>query len=134
VRKTYLEHLDQVTEGLVAMSRLAADGVRGASTAVVGTDIGAADDVIAGDAAVNDLCRSVDELALDLLARQQPVAPTCAASSPRCGSRPTSSVPGTTPSASRRSPAGVIRLSCPMSSRHGARDGGAGRAHPGSGR
>jgi len=74
VRRSYHEQLDQVTDGLVAMSRLAAAGVRGATTAVVCADVRAADEVVAGDEAVNDLYRSIDELALDLLARQQPVA------------------------------------------------------------
>ena len=74
MRKTYSEQLEQVTDGLVAMSRLAADGVRGATTAVVSTDVRAAEQVISGDAVVHELHRSIDELALDLLARQQPVA------------------------------------------------------------
>lgn len=74
MRKTYSEQLDQVTDGLVAMSRLAADGVQGATTAVVCTDLDAAHDVIARDVRLDDLYRSVDELALDVLARQQPVA------------------------------------------------------------
>lgn len=74
MRKTYSEQLEQVTDGLVAMSRLAADAVRGATTAVVCTDLQAAEQVIFGDAVVNELYRSIDELALDLLARQQPVA------------------------------------------------------------
>jgi phosphate transport system protein len=74
VRKTYLEQLDQVTEGLVAMSRLAAQAVRDATTAVVCDDLAVAGRVIAGDDRLNDLYRSIDELALDVLARQQPVA------------------------------------------------------------
>jgi phosphate transport system protein len=74
VRNSYREQLDQVTDGLVAMSRLAAQGVQGATTAVICTDRDAADEVIDGDARVNDLYRSIDALALDVLARQQPVA------------------------------------------------------------
>ena len=74
MRKSYLEQLDLVTESLVAMSRLAAQAVRDATAAVVCDDVAAADRVIAGDARLNDLYRSIDELALDLLARQQPVA------------------------------------------------------------
>lgn len=74
MRNSYREQLDQVTDGLVAMSRLAARGVQGATVAVVRTDLVAAEAVIRGDVHVNDLYRSIDELALDLLARQQPVA------------------------------------------------------------
>ena len=74
MRKAYREQLDQITDGLVAMSRLAARAVQRATDAVVAGDLCAAERVIAGDAALDDLHRSIDELALDLLARQQPVA------------------------------------------------------------
>ncbi len=74
MRDNYHDQLDQITDGLVSMSRLAADGVRGATRAVVETDITEAEHVIAGDERVNDLYRSVDEMAFNLLARQQPVA------------------------------------------------------------
>lgn len=55
------------------MSRLDVAGVRGATTAVVCADLGAANDVISRDASVNELYRSIDELAVDVLARQRPV-------------------------------------------------------------
>ena len=74
MRSSYHEQLEQVTESLVSMSRLAAEGVRGATEAVVRADMCAAERVIAGDAAVNDLFRFIDEQAFTLLARQQPVA------------------------------------------------------------
>jgi phosphate transport system protein len=74
VRNSYHDQLDQVTEGLVAMSRLVGRGVRDATSAVVAADSAAAERAIAGDAGVNELYRSVDALALTLLARQQPVA------------------------------------------------------------
>jgi phosphate transport system protein len=74
VRNSYHDQLDQVTEGLVAMSRLVGRGVRDATSAVVAADSAAAERAIRGDAQVNELYRSVDALALTLLARQQPVA------------------------------------------------------------
>lgn len=74
VRDNYHDQLDQITDSLVSMSRLAAAGVRGATTAVVDTDLEAAEQVIAGDAAVNELFRAIDEQAFSLLCRQQPVA------------------------------------------------------------
>ena len=74
MRNSYSDQLDSITDGLVSMSRLAAEGVRGATVAVVETDLAAAERVIAGDERVNDLYRSVDELAFTLLSRQQPVA------------------------------------------------------------
>jgi phosphate transport system protein len=74
VRKNYEDQLEQLTDGVVAMSRLAAGGVRGATTAVVCGDLAAADAVVYGDEVLDSLYQSIDELALDILARQQPVA------------------------------------------------------------
>lgn len=74
MRDSYHDQLDQITASLVAMSQLAARGVRGATVAVVETDVEAAEQVIAGDAAVNELFRSIDEQAFGLLCRQQPMA------------------------------------------------------------
>lgn len=74
MRDSYRDQLDQVTEGLVAMSRLAACGVRAATVAVVETDLEAAEQVIRGDAAVNALFHAIDDQAFTLLSRQQPVA------------------------------------------------------------
>ena len=74
MRTSYHDQLELVTSGLLAMSRLAAGLVQDATVAVVDTDLQAAERAIAGDAAVNELYRSIDDLALGLLARQQPVA------------------------------------------------------------
>ena len=74
MRDSYHDQLDQLTDSLVGMSRLAAQGVRGATTAVVESDLHAANAVIAGDADVNELYHGLDALAFTLLAQQQPVA------------------------------------------------------------
>jgi phosphate transport system protein len=74
VRNSYHDQLDLVTSGLIGMSRLAARLVQDATVAVVETDLQAAEQVISGDAGVNELYRSIDDQALGLLARQQPVA------------------------------------------------------------
>ena len=74
MRDSYHDQLDQLTDALVGMSRLAASGVRGATTAVVEGDLHAANGVIAGDADVNELYHGLDALAFTLLAQQQPVA------------------------------------------------------------
>lgn len=74
MRQTYQDQLDQLTDGLVGMSRLAARGVQGATDAVVSGDLSAAEAVITGDAEVNELYHWLDDLAFTLLAQQQPVA------------------------------------------------------------
>ena len=74
MRDTYHDQLDQLTDGLVDMSRLAARGVQGATQAVVGCDLAAAESVISGDAELNELYHRLDGLAFTLLAQQQPVA------------------------------------------------------------
>jgi phosphate transport system protein len=74
VRNTYHDQLDRLTDGLVDMSRLAAEAVQGATHAVVSGDLEAAEAVITGDARVNDLYHGLDGLAFTLLAQQQPVA------------------------------------------------------------
>ena len=74
MRESYHDRLDQLTDGLVGMSRLAARGVHGATTAVVEGDLEAAQHVITGDAELNQLYHWLDALAFQLLAQQQPVA------------------------------------------------------------
>lgn len=74
MRDSYHDRLDQVTDGLVAMSRLAALAVEGATRAVLDADLREAERVVAADVHIDDLHRSVDDLALGLLACQQPVA------------------------------------------------------------
>lgn len=74
MRQTYAGQLDELTEGLAALARLAAAAVRGATCALVEADADAADEVVAGDAAIDALHHELDSLVLDLLARQQPVA------------------------------------------------------------
>jgi phosphate transport system protein len=74
VRDAYHDQLDQLTDALVGMSRLAARGVQGATAALVEADLVAAEQVIAGDAALNDMYSWADGLAFRLLAQQQPVA------------------------------------------------------------
>jgi phosphate transport system protein len=74
VRDTYHEQLGHLTDGLIGMSVLAARGVRGATTAVVDVDLDAAERVIVQDADLNELYRSLDASAFQMLAQQQPVA------------------------------------------------------------
>ena len=74
VRDSYHEQLDAIGDGLVEMSRLAGSAVSRATTALLDADLELAQKVIAGDEAVNELYRSIEGQAFDLLARQQPVA------------------------------------------------------------
>ncbi|MGB8652414.1 MAG: phosphate signaling complex protein PhoU [Mycobacteriales bacterium] len=74
MRDTYHEQLAEVGDGLIEMSRLVGSAVSKATTALLDADLSAADSVIAGDEAVNALYRQLDDVAVQLLARQQPVA------------------------------------------------------------
>jgi phosphate transport system protein len=74
MRDTYHDSLDAIGEDLFDMSRLVARAVAQATSALVHADLATAEQVIAGDEAVNALYRGVEAQAHDLLARQQPVA------------------------------------------------------------
>jgi phosphate transport system protein len=74
MRDSYHEQLAEVGDGLIEMSRLVGSAVSKATTALLDADLAAADAVIAGDPAVNDLYHRLDDVAVQLLARQQPVA------------------------------------------------------------
>ena len=74
MRDAYREQLDELTDALIGMSRLAAGAVRGATTALVDADLVAAERVIAGDAQLNDMYHWLDSVAFEVLAKQQPVA------------------------------------------------------------
>lgn len=68
---TDLEHLDGQ---LVDMTRLAADALRDATRSLLEGDLALAEKVITDDAAIDSSQRDVDERAVELLARQAPVA------------------------------------------------------------
>lgn len=74
MRDSYHERLTEVTDGLIEMSRLVGSAVGKATTALLDADLAAAQAVIVGDEKVNELYKSIDESAVQLLARQQPVA------------------------------------------------------------
>jgi phosphate transport system protein len=74
MRDNYHDHLDAIGDELVEMTRLIGVAVRQATTALVTANLELAENVIAGDEVVNELYRSVESQAYDLLARQQPVA------------------------------------------------------------
>jgi phosphate transport system protein len=74
MRDSYHDQLDQIGEDLVQMSRLVSASVARATAALLDADLQLAEQVIADDEAVNELYRSIENRAFDLMARQQPVA------------------------------------------------------------
>ena len=74
MREAYHEQLDEVTAGLVEMSRLAGTAIGRASTALLDADLALAESVIEADDAVDALYEEVESLAFDILALQAPVA------------------------------------------------------------
>ncbi|MGW1810436.1 phosphate signaling complex protein PhoU [Streptomyces sp. NPDC002078] len=74
MREAYHEELDAISEGLVEMAHLVGSAIGRATTALLDADLKVAEDVISGDAKVDDLQRDLEDRAIALLARQQPVA------------------------------------------------------------
>ncbi|TQF04724.1 phosphate signaling complex protein PhoU [Kitasatospora acidiphila] len=74
MRDTYHEELDSIGDGLVEMARLVGSAMGRATTALLDADLALAESVIAADEKVNSLHHELENRAIDLLARQQPVA------------------------------------------------------------
>ena len=74
MREVFQQELAEVRERLVQTSELVADAIEKATTAFSTQDVGLAEAVIAEDRRIDAAAASLDELAIDILARQQPVA------------------------------------------------------------
>ncbi|MER5639965.1 phosphate signaling complex protein PhoU [Kitasatospora sp. NPDC002227] len=74
MRDVYHEELDSISDGLVEMARLVGSAMGRATTALLDADLALAESVIAADAKINALHHDLENRAIDLLARQQPVA------------------------------------------------------------
>ena len=74
MRNTFHEDLDKISDQLVEMTRLAGSAMSRATTALLDADLRLAETVIAADEQIDALRRELDDRAIDLLARQQPVA------------------------------------------------------------
>jgi phosphate transport system protein len=74
MRDAYHEELAGLSGQLVEMTRLVGSAVSRASTALLDADLTLAESVIAADDAVDAIRDDLDRRAMDLLARQQPVA------------------------------------------------------------
>jgi len=74
VREVFQHELEEVQERLVQISRLVASAIEKATVAFNASDVSIAEQVIADDHLIDELAASLDELSIDILARQQPVA------------------------------------------------------------
>ena len=74
MRTTFHEELDHISDQLVEMTRIAGSAIARATTALLDADLHLAEDVITGDRTLDHARESLDVLAVDVLARQQPVA------------------------------------------------------------
>ncbi|OIK07720.1 phosphate signaling complex protein PhoU [Streptomyces monashensis] len=74
MRVTYHKELDSISDGLVEMARLTGSAIGRATTALLDADVEFAESVISGDERIDQLQRDLEEKAIALLARQQPVA------------------------------------------------------------
>ncbi|MFJ4677330.1 MULTISPECIES: phosphate signaling complex protein PhoU [Kitasatospora] len=74
MRDAYHEELDSISDSLVEMARLVGSAMGRATTALLDADLALAEGVIAADEKINQLHHGLENRAIDLLARQQPVA------------------------------------------------------------
>lgn len=74
MREVFQQELQEVQERLVEISSLVAISIENATTAFHESNVNLAEQVIADDDQIDRLSRDLDELAIDILARQQPVA------------------------------------------------------------
>lgn len=74
MREVYHHELDQLAERLQAMTGLAAVAMTSATRALLEADLRLAESVIAGDEQIDEAQRDLDERAVQILARQSPVA------------------------------------------------------------
>ncbi len=74
VREVFQQELSEVQARLVELATLVADSIEDAAKAFDESDITLAERVIAGDRVIDAATATLDELAIDILARQQPVA------------------------------------------------------------
>src|SRR3954467_14324325 len=74
MREVFQQELTEVRERLVTIAELVAASIEHATRAFNESDVSLAEQVIADDDRIDELALSLDELAINILARQQPVA------------------------------------------------------------
>jgi phosphate transport system protein len=74
MREHYHEQIHEITDRLIEMSKLAGTAMGRATHALLEADLQAAESVIASDSDIDERADGVEELALDVIALQAPVA------------------------------------------------------------
>jgi len=74
MRAVFQNELTNLQERLIQLSDLRLDAIRDATVSFNAADIGLADQVISGDTTIDKLAVELDELAIEILTRQSPVA------------------------------------------------------------
>jgi phosphate transport system protein len=74
MREVFQQELREVQDRLVQMSTLVAESIENATRAFNESEVTLAETVIAADPHIDDAARSLDDLAIHILARQAPVA------------------------------------------------------------
>ncbi|MGW3159164.1 phosphate signaling complex protein PhoU [Streptomyces sp. NPDC001089] len=74
MREAYQEELGSIGDTLVEMANLVGSAIGLATTALLDADLNLAENVISADSKVDDLQRELENRAIAILARQQPVA------------------------------------------------------------
>ncbi|MFE2580105.1 phosphate signaling complex protein PhoU [Streptomyces sp. NPDC059378] len=74
MRKAYQQELDSIGEALKAMADLVGSAMGRATSALLDSDLQTAESVISAEAHVKDMHRDLEDRAIAVLARQQPVA------------------------------------------------------------
>ncbi|WOF23782.1 phosphate signaling complex protein PhoU [Microbacterium betulae] len=74
MREVFHQALEDIQDRLVEIAEMVTVAIDKATTAFETSDVALAEEVIADDSKIDDLAVSVDELAIDTLAIQQPVA------------------------------------------------------------
>ena len=74
MRSLFHEELDFISDQLVRMSRMAAEALERATKALLEADLALAEQVVTDDEEIDAVRRDLENRAIDVLARQQPVA------------------------------------------------------------
>lgn len=74
MREVFQQELHEVQERLVEIARLVAESIEQATAAFTDSQVSLAEEVIANDRQIDELALALDELAIQILARQAPVA------------------------------------------------------------
>jgi len=74
MREVFHQSLEDVQARLVEIAELVTVAIDKATTAFATSDVALAEEVIAGDALIDERAVSLDEMAIEILAMQQPVA------------------------------------------------------------